>query len=97
MIERLGCESAVIKAVTEQILDGWTEDGWHGPTGVASPEPQPCSGLDWARREVARRAGDAAAKEIKRLENALTLALKEVVEYRDKFDWHPSMTATLKG
>lgn len=85
MVDHLACESAIIKGVTEQILDGWTEDGSYGASAcVAKPNPLPFEGLDWARREVARRAGDAAAQEIRRLENALTYALREVQEYRDK-------------
>lgn len=83
IIEHLSCERDVIKGVIEQVLDGWTEAGWHGATSSAVPNPLPSSGLDWARREVARRAGDAAAKEIERLETALAHALTEVQRYRD--------------
>jgi hypothetical protein len=83
MIEHLACESAIIRAVTEQILDGVTEEGFSGAECCLA-EPDPQRGLDWARREVARRAGDAAAKEIKRLENALAFALKQIQEYQVK-------------
>jgi hypothetical protein len=40
-----------------------------GRNCVADSEPR--NGLDWACREVAKRAGEVAADEIKRLESAL--------------------------
>ncbi len=84
MIQHLACEASVIKAVTEEIIDGMTEEGWHGATSAAVPNPHPSCGLDWARREVARRAGDVAAKEIERLEEALEQAHADIEYYRDK-------------
>jgi hypothetical protein len=68
----------VIKFVTQQILDGWTECDSHGPVGTAVAEPY--TGLEFAWREVAKRAGEVAAKEIARLEAALRL----MTEHRDR-------------
>lgn len=83
LIEVLSCQSSVIKHVTSQILDSWTENGYYGPTLVTA-SANPIEGLDWAFREVARRSGEVAAKEIKRLENALEHANKELQELRDE-------------
>lgn len=84
-IEHLACENAVIKAVTEQILDGWTEDCSHGAKHCLA-EAEPRWGLDWATRAVAKRAGEVAVKEIERLE----LALKEMTKDRDYYRDLPS-------
>ena len=66
-LESYACDSEVIKHVTSQILDGWTENLCHGSTCVHVP-PQPIYGLDYAWREVAKRSSEVAKKEIERLE-----------------------------
>ena len=69
--DSVACNSDVIKFVTQQILDGWTELDSHGPIGMATPEPY--HGLEWAIRQVALRAGDVASKEVQRLQSALEM------------------------
>lgn len=75
LIETLACSDEILKHVADQLLDGWTESGQHG--GIlctASPDPHPGNVLDFQRRRIARGAGEVAAKEIKRLEDALARA-----------------------
>lgn len=85
VIDALACTDAVIDEVTNQILDGWTSmDSHAGKYCTASPAP--VRGLDRACREVARRAGEVAAAEIKRLEEALKASEAEVAEYRKRDD-----------
>lgn len=83
LAESLACESAIITHVTAQILDGWTENCCHGPKCCTAPDdPAQCHGLDWAVRQVAKRSGEVAAKEIARLEDALKHKEKELRELR---------------
>jgi len=81
MVESLACEDAVITHVVAQILDGWTEGGFHGAKGCYAPtDPAPCTGLDWAVRQVSLRSGLVAAKEILRLQETLAAKEKEISE-----------------
>lgn len=85
VIDALACNDAVIDEVTNQILDGWTSmDSHAGKYFTAEVDPR--RGLDRACREVARRAGDVAADEIKRLEKALAESRAEVADYRKRDD-----------
>jgi hypothetical protein len=69
----------VIKAVVQQVLDGWTDTMSHaGRECIAPAEPR--TGLDWACREVAKRSGDVAASEIAGLERAVVYANKRIKE-----------------
>ena len=69
-LETVSCNDKVIKHVTEQILEQWTENGYSGAS-VASTSSEPHYGLDKAWREVAKRSGEVAKLEIKKLEDAL--------------------------
>jgi hypothetical protein len=70
MIESLSCDDTIIKHVTEQIINKWTENCYSGGSNcTASSEVH--LGLDWAWREVAKRSGDVAKREIERLEEAI--------------------------
>lgn len=72
LADTMACMDDVISYVAQQILDGWTEQGSHGRIQCApSTNPAPCSGLEWAIREVSKRSGFIAAKEILRLQDAL--------------------------
>lgn len=75
LADSVACNSDVIKFVAQQILDGWTELDSHGPIGMATAEP--FHGLEWAVRQVALRAGDVSAKEVKRLQSALEMVEKQ--------------------
>jgi hypothetical protein len=80
-VEALACDGDVIKYVTQQILDDCTENGFYGSTSV-SAQANPQESLDFAKRDVARRSSEVAAKEIKRLEDALMHSEKVAQDLR---------------
>jgi len=69
-LESVSCNDKVIKHVTDQILDKWTENCYSGGAAVTA-DADPRWGLDKAWREVAKRSGEVAKREIERLEEAL--------------------------
>ena len=70
LIECLACQDEVVKHVADQIIDGWTENGWHAGRGYSET---PFTELDKARRFVAEHSGELASKEIKRLESLVKM------------------------
>lgn len=80
LIDSLACQDLVIKHVTDQILDGYTEHGSHGFRGGAEPSPR--IGLDDARRRIARASNDVARAEIDRLVEALAKSEAEAADLR---------------
>jgi hypothetical protein len=87
MADALAVRDAVVLYVTQQILDGWTEhESNAGLCCVACSDPPKTMGLDWAVREVARRAGEVAASEVKRLERALRSKEEENAMLRKMLD-----------
>ena len=69
VVDALSCQEGIIKGVVEQVLDGWTELSSCGLRGATVVEPH-CD-LEWATREIAKRSGEVALKEIERLEEEL--------------------------
>ena len=69
-LETVSCNDKVIKHVTDQILDKWTENCYSGGTACTA-DADAKWGLDKAWREVAKRSGEVAKREIERLEDAL--------------------------
>jgi hypothetical protein len=69
-LENISCNDKVIKHVTDQILDKWTENCYSGGAACTA-DAAPVWGLDKAWREVAKRSGEVAKREIERLEEAL--------------------------
>lgn len=85
LVDTLSCEDEIIRNVTAQILDGWTEQGSHGSLlCTAHSDPKPCNALDFARRQIALRAPEVAANEIKRLQDALAHVEKQLREYQEE-------------
>jgi len=81
----LSTDNEVIRFVTQQILDGWTElDSSSGRLVTALSGVESNRGLDWAIREVAKRAGEVAKKEIERLESALKRREEQIQELLDE-------------
>jgi hypothetical protein len=82
LIESLSCSDPIIRHVAAQIMDRWTENGYSGAERcTAAPDtdgPVLVPALDWAARTVARRSGEVAAREIKRLEDALRRANEDL-------------------
>lgn len=76
VVEALSCNDSVIKFVTQQIVDGCTENGYFGGK-LANASAEPATGLDWACRRVAMAANDVARKEIERLQEALAASEKK--------------------
>lgn len=69
-LESVSCNDKVIKHVTDQIIDRWTENCYRG-CAACTADADPKWELDKAWREVAKRSGEVAKREIKRLEEAL--------------------------
>ena len=70
LADAVAVQDDVIKYVVQQILDGWTDLDSRGGL-LCAAGPLPTRGLDWAIREIAKRSGEVAAKEVKRLETAM--------------------------
>lgn len=71
LIESLSCSEIVIKHVADQLLEGWTENGYHGSkcSGLT-----PSTEINIARDKIAKGAGDIAAKRIAELERLVESA-----------------------
>jgi hypothetical protein len=80
IIEMLSCMDDVIKHVSDQILEGWTEGCSHGATGVGATFTTP---LDKARFEVAKRSSASAKYIIERLEQSAIFEHAMCEQYRD--------------
>lgn len=91
LAEAVACDDVVIKFVTQQILDGWTENGnFAGKFATAIADPG--YGLDWACRQVALRADEVSRKEIERLQDALRTAEKKYSDLCWEMERRRSMT-----
>lgn len=86
LIEELSCEETIIKHVSDQLLNGWTENGYYGGQ-LCSPPTDDIIGtaLDNARRRIALGAGDVSKSEIKKLQQALIFEREQVQKYRDDY------------
>ena len=71
LIERLSCSEQVIKHVADQLLEGWTENGYHG--SISSGLNQSTE-ICRARDNIAKGAGDVASKRILELEGLVKSA-----------------------
>lgn len=70
VIDTLACCSEVIDEVANQIIDGFTTEGSHGPTGFGG-NPDAAHGIDGARMRIAKASSEIAAREIERLADQL--------------------------
>lgn len=71
LIESLSCSEVVIKHVADQLLEGWTENGYHGDISSGlTPSTEICT----ARDKIAKGAGDIANKRILELERLVKSA-----------------------
>jgi hypothetical protein len=82
LAESLSCSDVVIDAVVDQILGGWTENGF---CGASTSEVEPKTPLDIARRKIAKGANEASKNEIERLERSLAFMEKTKNEYMNKY------------
>ena len=74
IVELLSCDEKIIENIAAQIVDGWTEAGYH--SGITYG-PMPHTALDKARRLVAKAAPDLRDKAITRLEEIAVRAQKD--------------------
>lgn len=81
LIESLSCDEAILKHVVDQILDGWTENAYHG-SEACTVESKPRYSLDFARREISKRAGEVAKTVVESLEKSLAAAERRIREYQ---------------
>jgi hypothetical protein len=79
VIETLSCDDAIIAAVASQIVDGWTEAGYHGYTSYS---PKPSTALDLAKRYCAEGSSEVAKEQIRRLESMAESAQTELSKER---------------
>jgi len=81
IIELLACHDAIIMLVAMQIVEGWTEAGYHGYTSYG---PLPSTPLDKAKRYLAKSASDVAKEHIERLEKSAADAQKQFSDEQTK-------------
>lgn len=83
LIESLACDDAIIKHVTDQILDGWTENCFCGGYSFEQTDTA-YHGLDYARRQIAKRSSEVAKNTIEELEKTIARQKQELAEYHEK-------------
>lgn len=76
LVESLACDDEIIRHVAAQIISRWTDNCWSGGSYVTA-YPDDGTPLDRAWREVAKRSGEVAKREIERLEEALRQKTEE--------------------
>lgn len=86
LIQALSCMDEVITEVTNQIVDGFTSDGWRAGRFCAM-QAEPFHGLDAAVRRVALCAGDVAKAEIEGLQRELKRKEEEIARMYQT--WEP--------
>ncbi|MFM8295536.1 MAG: hypothetical protein ACKN9E_13445 [Microcystaceae cyanobacterium] len=65
LVESLACHEAVIKFVMQQVIEGWTTNGYRGLKGAV--EVEPTTELEKAIRQIAIHSSQIAQQEIARL------------------------------
>ena len=65
LIESLSCSEVVIKHVADQLLEGWTENGY---SGSICNSLNPLTEINIARDKISKGAGDIAKNRILELE-----------------------------
>lgn len=87
LLKRFACEDQVIRDVAAQLLDGCTEDGWHGrvsTTAIADTTKTWTPAIDACRRDIAKRSSEVAKDEIEALEKALKAAEGRVRDLEER-------------
>ncbi len=82
-IETFSCHDVVIKHVTDQIIEGWTENMCHGGSDYTA-KSEPISALNCARRRIAKESGELAKEEIGALEGSLKYHEEEIKKIREE-------------
>ena len=84
LAEVLSCDDDIFDHVAAQIVEKWTENGYHGAT-CCEAQAAPQAGLDKAWRLVANASSGIAAKEIKRLAYALAAQTQRYTDLSREF------------
>lgn len=82
-MQSLSCHDEVFEHVADQLIHGWTVDGYSA--GTSGCQHTPSSALDKARRELSKVATPLANDEIERLEKALKHSEEQCNEWTDKY------------
>lgn len=67
LIEALSCQEDMIRHVTDQILDGYTDNGWCGAFATSSNEVEFLPELQKSRVRITQSLSELADKQIKML------------------------------
>lgn len=81
-LDSISCIDAVVENVASQILNGWTELSSHAARSFGA---EPTTVLSSITREIARRSGDVAAREIAELERIAASHEKRANDYMTRF------------
>jgi hypothetical protein len=84
LIDTLAVREEVIHEVANQIIDGYTTAGSHGPTSFGG-NPDATYGLDAARLRIAKASSDIAAKEIERMGDEIRRAKASMDDAWNKY------------
>lgn len=87
LFQHIACDDQVIRDVTAQLLDGWTEAGWHGAKSSeahADTVNVIVPAINAGRREIAKRSGEVAKAEIEALEKTLKASEARVRELEEE-------------
>lgn len=86
LIEQLSCSDAVITHVMNQVLTGWTENGYHGTEhcSMVSTIEHPTA-LEQSRWLIVNKADDMHTRLIDSLKRDVINADKMKQEYMDKY------------
>ena len=80
LAESLSCSDTVINHVMDQVLEGYTENGFCGSWSTCYDEP-----LQKYRQRIAEHSSDTAAKEIEILKQRLERSETSRKEIEDKY------------
>lgn len=81
LIESLSCHDNIIKAVLEQVLDGYTENGFCGRTSSHLDTP-----IQTARKRIAEDSDYAIRRTIEQMEARIKTLEKDVEYWRTECD-----------
>ena len=87
-LQSLSCHESVFVHVADQIINGWTEDGYFSSIGEVQSTPN--TSLQRAIRKIAKNSSAIADEQIAELERKLKELEKSNEEWRNKYYdiWH---------
>ena len=82
-LQSLSCHESVFVHVADQIINGWTEDGYFSSIGEVQSTPN--TSLQRAIRKIAKNSSAIADEQIAELERKLKELEKSNEEWRNKY------------